>query len=40
MKARNTMLALQSIDKHMPNLQVLEISKNELGFEGGKFLAT
>lgn len=39
MKLRNTIIALQSIDKHMPNLQILELSKNELGLEGGKFLA-
>jgi Ran GTPase-activating protein (RanGAP) involved in mRNA processing and transport len=40
MKPQNAMIALQSIDKHMNNLQVLNLSKNELGLEGGKYLAT
>lgn len=40
MKARNTLLALQSIDKHMGNLLILDLSKNELGPEGGKYLAS
>jgi len=39
MKAPNTILALQSLEKHMPNLQILNLSKNELGPSGGKFLA-
>jgi Ran GTPase-activating protein (RanGAP) involved in mRNA processing and transport len=40
MKPQNAMIALQSIDKHMNNLQVLNLSKKELGLEGGKYLAT
>ncbi len=40
MKMRNSILAIQSIEKHLPNLQIMELSKNELGYEGGKYLAT
>jgi hypothetical protein len=31
MKMRNSILAIQSIEKHLPNLQIMELSKNELG---------
>jgi Ran GTPase-activating protein (RanGAP) involved in mRNA processing and transport len=39
-RPRDSVKIVESIVTHMPNLLVLNLSKNELGPEGSKFLAT
>jgi Ran GTPase-activating protein (RanGAP) involved in mRNA processing and transport len=38
-RSRDSILVIDSIERHMATLQILNISKNELGVEGGKHLA-
>lgn len=39
MRVKDTVVIMDSIERHLPNLIVLNISKNEMGLEGGKHLA-
>jgi len=39
MRVRDSIVIMDSIERHLPNLIVLNISKNEIGLEGGKHLA-
>jgi Ran GTPase-activating protein (RanGAP) involved in mRNA processing and transport len=36
---RDAIAIIDSIERHMPNLQVLNMSENTLGVDGGKHLA-
>jgi len=39
-RMRDSIIIIDSIERHMPNLLILNLSKNELGVEGGRHLAS